>query len=318
MSEPNHIPVDVDSLNAGKNRVHFMSEGSKLAGDLYLPEGFDPTVSYPTIIYTRPGSQVKEQTGSVYGTKLSARGYVFLVFDPKNFGDSEGDVRNYESIHNMAPNTTDAISFLRTMPFVDREQFYGLGACAGAPYICNVALGDVRIKKVATVVGNFDAAASLFGVYPKEAIGQLLAAAAEGKQRYYETAEYDTMDIFAGMPKPPPAEAPRDIRDGYDYYFVRAGKEQCPNYSSEFPLVGMPIDPARVFVGQAKYLTQPLLIVAGEHAFTREMDKNVFEIASEPKQYLEIAGASHMDLYDREQYVDQAVDAIDTFYRQAV
>ncbi|MBI1494512.1 alpha/beta hydrolase [Halocynthiibacter styelae] len=318
MIKPHHIPVDATQLQAGKNRVHFMSEGSKIAGDLYLPEGFVSSGSYPTIVYTRPGSQVKEQTGAVYGAKLAAKGYIFLVFDPKNFGDSEGHVRNYESIHNAAPNTTDAISFLRTMPFVDRDRFFGLGLCAGAPYICNVAIGDARVKAVATVVGNFDAAALLFGGYPKETIDQLMAAAAEGKQRYYEAGEYATADIFGGLPRPAPEQAPAAMREAIDYYFFRVGADTCPNYSNEFPLIGMPLDPARTFVGQAKYFQQPLMVIAGSEAATRDMDKNVFEIAAEPKEYLEIEGASHMDLYDQDQFVDQAVDAVDSFYKKSV
>lgn len=129
------LTVDYAHLKKGKNRVYFMSQGYKLAGDLYLPKGFDSEKKYPTIIYTRVGTQVKEQTGATYGSKLSAKGYAFFVFDPQNFGDSEGEIRNYESIHNMVPNTTDAISFLRTLKFVDKDRFYGLGACAGAPYI---------------------------------------------------------------------------------------------------------------------------------------------------------------------------------------
>lgn len=104
-----------------------MSHGYKLAGDLYLPKGFDHTQKYPTIIYTRVGTQVKEQTGATYGIKLAAKGYSYFVFDPKNFGDSEGDIPNYESMHNMIPNTTNAISFLRTLKFIDRDPFYGLG-----------------------------------------------------------------------------------------------------------------------------------------------------------------------------------------------
>jgi len=209
------LGVDYSQLHAGKNTLYFMSQGYKLAGDLYLPEGFDSEKTYPTVIYTRVGTQVKEQTGATYGQKLATKGYAFFVFDPKNFGDSEGEIRNFESIHNMVPNTTDAISFLRTLRFVDRQRFYGLGACAGAPYICNVAIGDARIKAVATLVGNFDAAASLFGAYPKEMLDQMLQTAAEAKQKYYETGEYETAPIFGGMPLPPPESPSKTMKNAY-------------------------------------------------------------------------------------------------------
>lgn len=305
------------ALKPGKNPVYFASNGDQLGGDLYLPENFDFRKKYPTVIYTRPGTQVKEQTGAVYGQKLAKKGYIFLSFDPKNFGESTGTVRNYESIHNMVPNTTDAISFLRTLEFVDRDRFFGLGACAGAPYICTVALGDMRIKAVATIVGNFDAAAALFGAYPKSVIDHMLKIAAEGKQKFYETGEYDTAHLFGGEDKlPPPESASQAMKDAYDYYFLRAGQDKCPSYSPYFPTVGLPVDPARVFVNQAKYLTTPFLVIAGSKAFTREMDKNVYEIAAEPKEWLEIEGASHMDLYDVDPYVDQAIEKVDEFYKK--
>jgi fermentation-respiration switch protein FrsA (DUF1100 family) len=310
------ITVDYTQLKEGANRVYFMSQGYKLAGDLYLPKGFHSNKKYPTIIYTRPGTQVKEQTGATYGKKLSEKGYAFLSFDPKNFGDSEGEIRNYESIHNMVPNTTDAISFLRMLKFVDRDKFYGFGACAGAPYICNVAIGDARIKAVATLVGNFDAAASLFGAYPKEAVAQMMKTAAEAKQKYYETGEYDTAPIFGAMPLPPPENAPRSMKDGYEYYFKRAGQDKCPNYSSNYPTVGLPLDPSRVFFNQAKYFTTPFLVIAGSEAFTRDMDKQVYDMAAGEKEWLVIEGASHMDLYDIDQYLDPAINKIDEFFKK--
>jgi uncharacterized protein len=317
MKSENLIPIDYSQLKEGANSVYFTSNGDKLSGDLYLPNGFVSEKKYPTIIYTRPGTQVKEQTGASYGNKFSKKGYVFLAFDPKNFGDSDGDVRNFESIHNMVPNTTDAISFLRTLKFVDRNQFFGLGACAGAPYICNVAIGDARIKAVATIVGNFDAAAALFGAYPKQIIDKMLEVAAEGKQRYYETGEYEFVHVFGGEQNLPPAEnASKALKDAYDYYFLRAGQDKCPNYSPYYPTVGLPVDPSRIFVNQAKYLTAPFLVIAGSEAFTREMDKNVYDIAAEPKEWMEIQGASHMDLYDVDQYVDQAIEKIDEFFKK--
>lgn len=316
MNKQQVLPVDYTQLKPGKNRIYFMSQGYKLAGDLYLPQDFTAEKKYPTVIYTRPGTQVKEQTGATYGKKLSARGYAFFCFDPKNFGDSEGEIRNYESIHNMVPNTTDAISFLRTLSFVDREKFYGLGACAGAPYICNVAIGDARIKAVATLVGNFDAAASLFGTYPKEVVAQMMKVAAEGKQRYYETGEYMVAPIFGGMPLPPPDNAPKALQDGYQYYFVRAGEAKCPNYSTFYPTVGLPLDPARVFVNQAKYFTTPFLVVAGSEAFTHDMDKQVYEMAAGEKEWMVVQGASHMDLYDIDQYLEPAMDKVDEFFKK--
>ena len=308
--------VDPSQLKAGKNSVYFKSKGCRIAGDLYLPKGYTPENKYPAVVYTRVGSQVKEQTGAVYGKKLAAKGYVFLVFDPINFGDSDVQIKRYETMHNVIPNTTDAISFLRTFEFVDRSSFFGLGLCGGAPYICNVAIGDSRIKAVGTVVGNFDAAAGLFGTFPKPVIDQMLEVAAEAQQRYYETGEYEMAPIFGGMPIPPPEDAPEAIKDGYGYYFVRAGHDVCPNYTPEYPTTNLLYEPALSFVNQAKYFTTPFLVVAGSEASTRDMDREVYEVAAGEKEWLEIEGASQTGLYDIDEYVDQAVDKLDEFFKK--
>ncbi len=313
----NAIPnVDTAQLKPGKNRVYYKSLGCKIAADLYLPERFRPDGRYPAIVYTRVGTQVKEQTGATYGEKLAALGYAFLVFDPINFGDSDIRIKNHETMHNVIPNTTDAISFLRTFSFVDRDRFFGLGVCGGAPYICNVALSDSRLKAVGTVVGNFDAAAGLYGTFPKEIIDQMLETAAVAQQRYYETGEYEMASIFQGMPIPPPEDAPDGIKDGYGYYFIRKGKEVCPNYSPEYPTTALLYEVSLSFMHQAQFFSTPFLVIAGSKAFTRDMDRQVYERAIGDKEWFEIEGATQTDLYDGEAAVGEATARLDAFFKK--
>ncbi|MCT4611646.1 MAG: hypothetical protein N4A70_20835 [Pelagimonas sp.] len=42
------------TLTAGKNSVTFKSYGVDLAGDLYLPEGFDASKKYKAIVGASP------------------------------------------------------------------------------------------------------------------------------------------------------------------------------------------------------------------------------------------------------------------------
>jgi hypothetical protein len=68
-------------VHAGKNGITFTSQGYNLAAHLYAPKNFDASNTYPTVIFSGPFNQVKEQTGAVYGAKLAKIGYVVLVFD---------------------------------------------------------------------------------------------------------------------------------------------------------------------------------------------------------------------------------------------
>ncbi len=116
-----------DNLKTGINKVVFPSEGLELSGLLFLPEGFNSSKSYPTVIMTTPFNQVKEQSGSVYGKKLAAQGYAAFVFDHRGFGESEGKLRSYMYTPAILEGLSDAISFLRMHEFAERERLYGLG-----------------------------------------------------------------------------------------------------------------------------------------------------------------------------------------------
>jgi len=78
----------MENLKAGKNSVTFTSFGVELAGDLYLPEGFDENKKYKAIVSASPFPQVKEQVMATYGAEMAKRGFVFLGFDYLGMGDS--------------------------------------------------------------------------------------------------------------------------------------------------------------------------------------------------------------------------------------
>ncbi len=114
------------SLTAGKNAITFKSMGHTLAAHLYTPEGFDEKNRYPAVVFSPPFNQVKEQTGAVYGRLLAERGYVTIVFDHIGYGDSEGAIRNNENAFVKIESIRDAISYMGTLPFVDRDNLFGL------------------------------------------------------------------------------------------------------------------------------------------------------------------------------------------------
>jgi fermentation-respiration switch protein FrsA (DUF1100 family) len=58
---------------------------------------------------------------------------------------------------------------------------------------------------------------------------------------------------------------------------------------------------------------RPLLMIAGTRAVTSWMSIEAFQKATGPKELNWIDGASHVDLYDREQYVGPAVGKLARF-----
>jgi fermentation-respiration switch protein FrsA (DUF1100 family) len=59
---------------------------------------------------------------------------------------------------------------------------------------------------------------------------------------------------------------------------------------------------------------RPLLLIAGSKAETLYFSQDAYNMAKEPRELFIIDGASHMDLYDKEQYVPTVVDKLADFF----
>ncbi|MCG8672432.1 MAG: alpha/beta hydrolase [Pseudomonadales bacterium] len=306
------------NIRSGINSIKFKSQGYSLAGLLFVPENFKSTDKYPTVIFTGPFNQVKEQTGSVYGKKLADQGYIVLSFDHLGYGDSDGPVRNNEKAAWKMEGIRDAVSYVGTLSFVNRDKVYGLGVCAGGGYIALVAVTDKRIKAIATVSGMMDNAASYFSTIPKEHLLPLFDMANSARQKEYETGETEYYDAL-GMESLDLASLDKSSAqyEGYDFYMTaRAGADTYPNYTHKAVTTLLEDAPLTSATHYAPYLYTPYLGIYGEKAMadTGPLTVNYYTQASEPKELFEVAGASHVSLYDIDKDVNKAVDKMVEFF----
>ncbi|MES2411629.1 MAG: alpha/beta hydrolase, partial [Bacteroidota bacterium] len=72
---------ELTAQNPSIRKITFDNNGLKMAGNLYLPVGFDENKKYSAIISVHPGGGVKEQTSGLYAQKMAEQGYVALAFD---------------------------------------------------------------------------------------------------------------------------------------------------------------------------------------------------------------------------------------------
>ena len=131
-------------------RVTFKSEGMQLVGILRNPENRG-NKKLPVIIVNPSWTNIKEQFAANYGEKLAALGYNTLCFDFRNYGESEGKVRNYEVPLDKVTDLKNAILFVEKQPEVDPEKIYMLGVCAGAGHTVMATVGNPEVKKLGLV-----------------------------------------------------------------------------------------------------------------------------------------------------------------------
>ena len=110
-----------------KNRYGIM-----LAGDLYLPEGYEGKKN-PVVIVSGPFGAVKEQASGLYAQELAARGFVSLAFDPSFGGESGGEVRNMASPEIFTEDYSCLLYTCRTITL-----------CGQGTYRCGGYLRSVR------------------------------------------------------------------------------------------------------------------------------------------------------------------------------
>lgn len=312
-------------LHSGKNEISFRSQGCNLSAHLYTPKDFDIAGKYPTVIFSPPFNQVKEQTGAVYGQHFAERGYAVLVFDHLGYGDSEGEVRNYENANIKMESIRDGISFLCTLPCVDQDKLFGLGVCASGGYMTLVAVTDKRLKAVASVSGMLGNKLMYLDVMDRSAVIASAKAANQARQQAYQSGEPVYMDAlgYSGMSEDELAAMDKTSAryEGYDFYMTeRAGSQTYPNYTFMTPANIMEMNAMADAYTFASVLYTPFIGIVGSKAMaatdTGPFTERFFEAASEPKEFVKIEGASHVSLYDIHEDVTRAVDEMDRFFEK--
>lgn len=104
-------------------------------------------------------------------------------------------------------------------------------------------------------------------------------------------------------------------REGFDYY--QTERANHPNASNKYLFTSLD----RLFAFTAfdhldMLAPRPLLMITGSRADTLYFSQTAIERANEPKELYTVEGASHIDLYDVPQYVNQAVDKLTAYYKQ--
>lgn len=287
-----------------------------LSAVIYFPEGFDQNKKYPSVVVSHPGGGVKEQTAGLYAKKLSEQGFVTIAYDASYQGESTGEPRQLENPYIRTEDISAVIDYLTTLSYIDIENIGAMGICAGAGYTANAAINDHRIKAVGMVsavnIGSMFRNGWENTVKDADALPYLIAG-----------SNARTADIEGNGPQTIPLapvkeeDAPNEeLREAWEYYHT----DRCQYPTA--PSVATARSLTQLFSYDAynkaeAFFTQPLLAIVGSVAGSAWMSDDLIErAASADKRKYIIEGANHMSLYDRENYVNEAVDQLVPFFQQ--
>lgn len=291
--------------------VKFSSGNQTIAGTLFIPD--EAQGASPAIVISHPFGSVRQQSPINYATRLTKEGFVTLTFDAAYQGESTGEPRQLEDPFIRVENIKDAVSYLATREEVDADQIGALGICASGGFVPFAASSDIRIKAVATVSG-----ADLGDVYRSqtETLPKLLKASAQARTDRAAGKDVEAQPMIP-MTQDQANEYPdRSMyKEAYDYYRTdRAKDDRAPNTVDPTSFDRIAVFDAYGFIDQIS--PRPLLMIAGSDADTLPYSQNSIEKAQEPKELFIIDGASHVDLYDKPEYVDPAVAKMSSFFHE--
>ncbi|SFB03708.1 hypothetical protein SAMN05216312_103115 [Cohnella sp. OV330] len=299
-----------------KTDVAFDSAGLKIAGHLYAPkEDFGGRL--PAIVVGHPGTGVKEQTAGLYAKRLAEQGFVTLTFDAAYQGESEGEPRWLEDPAHRVEDFKAAVSFLSAHQAVDPDLIGVLGICASGGYVIPATAFDHRIKAVATVSAadiNLQFQKGSAGNQDPAIFKNMLDAAAAARSSEARGEGVGRFPIFPETEDQARAMDDLHAFEGWEYYCT--DRAQHPRSAQFFTWNSIDrIASFEAFRFIDRIAPRPLLMIAGTEAVTSWMTTEAIANAREPKELSWIDGATHVDLYDKDEYVLPAITKLSAFFR---
>ena len=308
----------------GKVNIHTVTyklNGNTIAANIYIPANFDSSKKYPAVVVAHPNGGVKEQTAGLYAQHLAESGYITIVADAAYQGASGGEpchtdkpVNRVEDIHGMA-------DFIMQYKGVDTGRLGVLGICGGGGYTLKAAQSDKRFKAVATL--------SMFNSGEVRRNGFQNSQLNTIQERLKKASEARTQEVtggkimYAGEANPnlteeEIAKISTDLyREGYVYYFrTHAHPNSTFLYTMSSLLDLMTWDATT----NMDLINQPLLMIAGSKADTKYMTDEAFPKAtnSKNKELFLIEGATHIQTYYVPEYVAQALNKLNEFFKKSL
>ncbi len=294
------------------------NDGISIAANVYTPAGYDNTKKYPAIVVAHPNGGVKEQVAGLYAELLAKQGYIVIVPDAAYQGASGGTPRNVDTPSSRTADLHAAADFISTYAGVDANRIGILGICGGGGYTLNAAKTDKRFKAVATL-SMFNTGLVRRNGFKNSQVATIQQRLKEASEAREEEARGGQVRYVGNMPKMSKEEVakmPFELyREGYEYYLeTHAHPNSTFRYTQSSLLDLMRFDAT----DQIELINQPLLMLAGSKADTRDMTEDAFAKAvnAQAKELYLLEGATHIQTYWKEPYVTQAVKKLTEFFKK--
>jgi uncharacterized protein len=273
--------------------VSFYSEGVRLSGDLFLPEGLAASERRAGIVLCHGYTGVRNLYLPDTAKALTEAGYVVLTFDYKGWGDSDGP-KSRLSPYGRVIDSQAALTFLGAQPMVADDRLGLYGTSYGGATVVWTAAVDPRVKAVVSVVGVGHGRRWMRSVRRPDEFVDLLARSEADRIRRVMTGQSEFGDRNAVL-----------LPDRQSAELATAARRGNPGAVGEIPLEF--IDDTLGFHPEwvvDKIAPRPVLFITSDDDRLVPPDESeaLYARAGEPKKLIVLKGWGHYEVYAGEAF----------------
>jgi hypothetical protein len=294
----------INPQNNGSNPtlVKFSSGDGQVAGHLYLPDNYNPEIPCPAVVTAGSFSSVKEMMGGTYAYELSKRGIIGLSIDFRNYGESSGEIRQYEDPDAKAEDFLSAVRYLK--------ENYNV-SCSGILSVCsssNAALyavsGNDEVDALVTVAGYFMFPGSIGNADKR------CRDAEKAKAKYEKTGEIEMVPAYSGTDIHAVNFVPMP-------YYISKKRGNISQWKNAMAVMAYPELAAVNCFEKALNVKVPTLVIQPTFTAGKKNFQKMYDMLPCEKRLAWMKG-TNFDLYDSEESVVKAVDlAAEHFFKHS-
>lgn len=275
--------------------IEFEAEGDMLRGWLYTPEDADGPV--PTVVMAHGFSAVKEMYLDEYAEAFSEVGLGALVFDNRNFGDSEGEPRYEIDPWQQVRDYRHAITYAITRDEIDSERIGIWGSSYSGGHVITVGALENRVSAVVSQAPLTDGYHNVRRLVRSDIMGQFEDQFDQDRLARFQGEEPAMVPVVS---EDLLGDAALPTQDSYTW-FTETREERAPNWENKVTLKTVemlreysPID----YVERVSPTPLLMIIANGDHLAVADKAFETYEKAREPKD-LTILDGGHFDAYTK-------------------
>ena len=277
-----------------RSTVTFTSEGLQCVGWLYMPAHASEQ-QVPAIVMAHGFSLVKEAYLDRYAEIFCQGGFAVLVFDYRNFGESDSYLPQHLEPYEQIKDYRNAISWISTLPEIDENKIGIWGTSYSGGHVLHIGAVDRRVKAVVAQVPTINGRKGAERKMGRKKFEQFLNNLTNYRTERYVTGQRKMYPVVAedGVAAQPHPDAYK--------WFTETAETVAPSWKNEVTLESME---HYVEYNPASFIefispTPLMMIAAMDDGITPpDLIIEAFEEqAKEPKKLLKLP-RGHFDVYN--------------------